>query len=68
MTIYIPYYSNKYGIVEADSDKARKIGGYWHYNGWVYGPTAYTTKEGAEAYISKYYEKARETEYKGEMK
>ena len=63
MKIYIPYYDKNYHIQEADAEKARRIGRYWTYNGWIYGDVAYTTQEGAEAYINKQYHAAKQAEY-----
>ena len=63
MKVYIPYYDRCYHILEADADKMRRIGKYWRYNGWIYGDTAYTTREAAEAYINKNYSAARTSEY-----
>lgn len=63
MKIYIPYYDRGYHIQEADSEKMRRIGKYWNYNGWIYGDTAYITEEGAQADIDKQYSVARKSEY-----
>jgi hypothetical protein len=64
MDIYIPYYDRGWHIQPAKADKARKLGGYWSYCGWIYGPNAYTTEDGAQAYIDKQYGEARISEYK----
>ena len=64
MTIYIPYYDRgAYHIKEADSDRARRIGKSWLYNGTIYGDKAYTTEAGAQADIDKRYHEARKSEY-----
>lgn len=63
MDIYIPYYDNGWHIQVAKAGEAFKIGGSWHYRGWIYGPTAYTSRDGAQAYIDKRYPTARSFEY-----
>ena len=63
MTIYIPYFDRGWHIQQADANKARKIGNYWNYCGWIYGQNAYTTEDGAQAYINKNYSTAHATEY-----
>jgi hypothetical protein len=63
MKIFIPYYDRGYHIQEANSETARRIGKYWNYNGWIYGDTAYTTREAAEAWINRDYNIARKFEY-----
>ena len=63
MKIYIPYFDSAWRIQEAESQNARKLGRYWAANGTIYGPTAYTTREGAEAYIEKNYSRAAQLEY-----
>ena len=62
-TIYIPYYDRGWHIQTADASKARKIGNYWNYCGWIYGPTAYNTETGAQQYINKQYAQAKQAEY-----
>ena len=63
MKVYIPYYDRGYHIQEADTENISRIGRYWRYNGWIYGDTAYTTEDGARAYINKQYHEARKSEY-----
>ena len=63
MTIYMPYYDRGYHVLEADTERARKIGKYWHYCGCCYGSTAYTTEAGAQAYIDKRYSVSIPLEY-----
>ena len=63
MKIYIPYYDRGWHVQEADSGRARKIGRFWEYGGWIYGDTAYTTEEGAQAYIDKRYNQAFQLAY-----
>lgn len=63
MKICIPYYDSGYHIQEADSEKMRRIGKYWNYNGTIYGYTAYKTREAAEAYIRRNYNTAKAFEY-----
>lgn len=63
MKIYIPYYDRGWHIQPADSEKARRIGRYWTYSGWTYGPTVYTTEDGAQAYIDRRYHEAMQSEY-----
>ena len=64
MDIYIPYYDRGWHIQPAKADRVRKLGNYWSYCGWIYGPNAYTTEDGAQAYIDKRYGEARIAEYK----
>lgn len=63
MEIYIPYYNHGWHIQLVDSEKVRRIGCYWTYRGTIYGPTAYTTHEGASAYIDKRYYEAQQSGY-----
>ena len=63
MKIYIPYFDSAWRIQEAESQNARKLGRYWNVNGCIYGPTAYTAREGACAYIEKDYPIAARLEY-----
>lgn len=63
MEIYVPYYDRGWHVQTADASRARRIGRYWSYNGWIYGDTAYTTADGAQAYINKQYHTARKSEH-----
>ena len=63
MDIYIPYYDRGWHIQRATADKARKLGEYWIYCGWIYGPNAYTTEDGAQACIDKRYSISQALEY-----
>ena len=64
MKIYIPYYERGWHIQTADSEEAlRRVGHLWMYSGTVYGTTAYTTQEGAQAYTDKRYYEAQQSEY-----
>ena len=63
MNIYIPYYDKGWHIQRAEANKARKLGNYWIYCGDIYGPTAYTTENGAQAYIDKRYNISHALEY-----
>ena len=63
MNIYIPYYNRGYHVQQAD-ESARRVGGCWLWCGTFYGPTAYTTEQGAMQYINKQYNDAKKTEYK----
>jgi hypothetical protein len=59
---YAAYYDNNgYKILEFDAKKARRIGGYISYNGWIYGPAneVFTDREGARLWIIKEYGAAR---------
>ena len=67
-SIYIPYYDNgSFHIQEADAQTARKIGhgvnSFWLWRGMVYGPNAYTTELGAQNYIDKRYNEAKQYLY-----
>ena len=65
MEIYIPYHDhNRWNIQTADGEETRRIGSYWEYRGTIYGLTAYTTYEGAQAYIEKRYHEAEQSEYR----
>lgn len=58
---YAAYYERGYHILEFDAKKARRIGGYLVYNGWIYGPAneCFTDPEGARLWIIKEYGAAR---------
>lgn len=61
MTAYAAYYDRGWNILEFDASKARRIGGYLNYNGWIYGPAneIFTCEQGARLWIEKEYGKAR---------
>ena len=61
MTAYAAYYDRGWNILEFDASKARRIGGYLSYNGWIYGPAneIFTCEQGARLWIEKEYGKAR---------
>ena len=58
---YAAYYDKGYKVLEFDASKARRIGGYLNYNGWIYGPAneCFTSQEGARLWIMKEYHAAR---------
>lgn len=58
---YAAYYDRGYKVLEFDASKARRIGGYLVYNGWIYGPAneCFTDPEGARLWIMKEYHAAR---------
>lgn len=62
-TIFIPYYDRGYHVIEVPAERARKVGKYWHCNGWCYGEHAFTTDPGAWAWIDKQYTLSRSFEY-----
>ena len=59
---YSAYYDKCWNVLEFDASKARRIGGYLNYNGWIYGPAdeIFTCEHGALLWIEKEYGKARE--------
>ena len=59
---YAAYYDKCWNVLEFDASKARRIGGYLNYNGWIYGPAdqVFTCEQGARLWIEKEYGKARE--------
>ena len=58
---YAAYYDGGYKVLKFDASKARRIGGYLNYNGWIYGPAdeIFTCEQGARLWIEKEYGKAR---------
>lgn len=58
---YAAYYDRGYKVLEFDASKARRIGNYLEYNGWIYGPAdeIFTCEQGALLWIGKEYGKAR---------
>ena len=67
-SIYIPYYDNgSFHIQEADAQTARKIGhgvnSFWLWRGTIYGPYAYTTAAGAQLYIGRHDNEAKQYLY-----
>lgn len=58
---YAAYYDRGYKVLEFDASKARRIGGYLSYDGWIYGPAneCFTDPEGARLWIQKEYSAAR---------
>ena len=58
---YAAYYDKCWNVLEFDASKARRIGGYLNYNGWIYGPAdeIFTCEQGARLWIEKEYGKAR---------
>lgn len=61
MSAYAAYYDKCWNVLEFDASKARRIGGYLNYNGWIYGPAdeIFTCEQGALLWIEKEYGKAR---------
>ena len=59
MTAYAAYYDKGWNVLEFDASKARRIGGYLNYNGWIYGTAneIFTCEQGARLWIEKEYVK-----------
>ena len=57
---YAAYYENGWKVLEFNASKARRIGNYLEYNGWIYGPAneIFTCEQGTRLWIEKEYGKA----------
>lgn len=58
---YAAYYEKGWKILGFDASKARRIGNYLEYSGWIFGPAdeVFTCEQGARLWIEKEYGKAR---------